>query len=346
MEAQAAASCHLCSSDTTLGVAAENSVNQREAVAIAMTSGLSVSVVVTTFNHGPLVVESVRSVLAQTRSPDEIIVIDDGSTDGTQDRLGASFGAAIRYIWQPNSGIARSRNRGMAEASCELIALMDGDDLWHVRKLELQVAAYERYPDSGLVAVRPLLFRDGDSTPILDVDVGNPPISSCDRLKELIEDQFIGTTSMAMIPRPVFHTVGPAKAHYELCSFVDLCCRIAKNRPVTMVEAPLAYWRYHPDSASGPLESRALRWLPEMISILEQARKDWEPRHAPMLNGAIRKHVRSLAWHAYQLRAGADAEASVDILRRLVRQYPWDVKLWRYYAAASSWGFVGRSLQR
>src|SRR6266849_6286184 len=97
------------------------------------------SVIIPTYDSGQLVVEAVASALAQSLAPAEVIVVDDGSTDDTRERL-ALFGPPVRYIHQKNQGVAAARNTGLHEATGELIAFLDADDVWHPLKLELQVS--------------------------------------------------------------------------------------------------------------------------------------------------------------------------------------------------------------
>jgi glycosyltransferase involved in cell wall biosynthesis len=98
-----------------------------------------VSVIIPTFNRGPLTARAVESVLAQTYPWPEILVIDDGSTEDTGNLLIERFGDRIRYIRQSNQGPGAARNRGICEARHELVAFLDSDDVWLPRKLEAQV---------------------------------------------------------------------------------------------------------------------------------------------------------------------------------------------------------------
>lgn len=93
------------------------------------------SAVIPTYNRGALVVRAVESVLAQTRPPDEIVVVDDGSTDDTPARLAPYLGR-VRHVRQANAGGAAARNRGVAEASHPWIAFLDSDDVWDAGHLE------------------------------------------------------------------------------------------------------------------------------------------------------------------------------------------------------------------
>ena len=98
-----------------------------------------VSVVITTFNRGALVLNAIESVLNQTYTNYEIIVIDDGSTDDTGTRIRPYLGR-IQYLWQENRGLSAARNKGIELAKGEWIAILDDDDTWLPRKLELQLA--------------------------------------------------------------------------------------------------------------------------------------------------------------------------------------------------------------
>jgi glycosyltransferase involved in cell wall biosynthesis len=96
----------------------------------------SVSAIVPTHNHGRFLGEAVRSALAQTRPPLEVIVVDDGSTDDTGEAVAALAGL-IRYVRQENRGVSSARNRGAGLALGTLLAFLDADDLWMPEKLEL-----------------------------------------------------------------------------------------------------------------------------------------------------------------------------------------------------------------
>jgi len=100
---------------------------------------MRVSVVIAAYNSEAYIAEAIESVLGQTVPPDEVIVIDDGSTDGTRGVLD-SFGDRIVALTQANSGQAVAVNKGLALARGELIGFCDADDLWTARKLEMQQA--------------------------------------------------------------------------------------------------------------------------------------------------------------------------------------------------------------
>ena len=109
-----------------------------------------VSVIIPTYNCAKYVVKAIESVLFQSYGKSEIIVIDDGSTDNTRDVL-RSYMKDIVYIHQENTGLPGARNRGLREATGDIIAFLDADDLWRNDKLEYQIQVLESCPSVGIV---------------------------------------------------------------------------------------------------------------------------------------------------------------------------------------------------
>ena len=106
----------------------------------------TVSVIIPTYNRSSLVAKAIKSVLAAISPGDEILVIDDGSTDDTTAVVGA-FGDAVRYIRIANSGSSVARNLGIRSAKCPLVAMLDDDDQWLPDKVELQRTVMDRFPE-------------------------------------------------------------------------------------------------------------------------------------------------------------------------------------------------------
>lgn len=121
-----------------------------------------VSVIIPTFDRMQLVVAAIESVFAQTYPRLEIIVVDDGSTDGTaeaiqtiisQSSLGREKRPKIHYLFQQNMGPSRARNEGLKAAKGDWIAFLDSDDLWLPEKIELQLRAVEQFNDQCGVCI-------------------------------------------------------------------------------------------------------------------------------------------------------------------------------------------------
>ncbi len=109
----------------------------------------SISCIVPVYNGARFLAEALDSILAQTLSPTQIIVVDDGSTDATAG-VAKAYAPRVTYLWQANSGPASARNRGIGVATGHFVAFLDADDLWHADKLERQIRALESNPAAGI----------------------------------------------------------------------------------------------------------------------------------------------------------------------------------------------------
>jgi glycosyltransferase involved in cell wall biosynthesis len=139
-----------------------------------------ISAIITTFNCETYLGQAIESILNQTVAADEIIVVDDGSSDGSAE-LVRRYGSRVLYLWQSNRGPGAARNLGIRVAQGELLAFLDSDDLWLPRKLELQMAALDRDPDIDLVFGQMVQFRDDEPGVAAGVDehAQPSPLISC-----------------------------------------------------------------------------------------------------------------------------------------------------------------------
>lgn len=199
----------------------------------------TVSVVIPVYNARDVIRATIDSVLAQTWTNYEIIVVDDGSQDGSGDIVQA-LGTCVRYIRQENTGVAGARNRGIEESTGEYIALLDHDDLWHPTKLEKQVAVLAQRPEVGLVITRIRHIRS-DGTPTGDAQAYNPG----DPFYRVFVKGYVPTPSSAMIRRSTFDAAGTFDREFNSAGLDDheLWPRIAMACEIAAVEEPLTYHR-------------------------------------------------------------------------------------------------------
>ena len=120
-----------------------------------------ISVVIPLYNKAGQVARTLRSVLEQTFDRFEVVIVDDGSTDGSADEACSVHDNRIRIVRQRNAGVSAARNRGIAEARYDLIAFLDADDEWKPTYLETQCNLYRKYPDCSVFACN-YEFRNAD----------------------------------------------------------------------------------------------------------------------------------------------------------------------------------------
>lgn len=118
-----------------------------------------ISVIIPTYNREGYIADAIDSVLQQTCGDFEVIVVDDGSTDGTRERV-AAYGEKVRYIFTSNRGVGHARNLGMAHARGEFLAFLDSDDVLYPYMLELESRLLDLHPDVGLVYGEMSAFDD------------------------------------------------------------------------------------------------------------------------------------------------------------------------------------------
>jgi len=293
----------------------------------------NVSVVITTYNQSRYIEQTIRSVLEQSYRDFEVVVVDDGSTDETP-RLLARFGDQITVVRQANRGVAGSRNTGVRHARGSLVALLDGDDLWHPDKLTVQVNAAREHPESGLIVVEGVMF-DGS------VALGSSLLG--DRAKEIFSEtdnqvtgsfyelflnrNFIMTVSQVMIPKEILESVGPSDEAVRLSSDYDLYLRIASKYRVTFLKDKLTYWRYSPTSSSGPDILRIFRFAHDDFQIWTKQLRSAPPARARMIRDNMARRINELALTAYYFGRRHNRVYATRFLLSMLRWRPFSIPL-------------------
>lgn len=221
-----------------------------------------VSVVIPTYNAAAMVEEAIRSVLAQTYGDLEIIVIDDGSTDNTEEVM-RRFGEQVRYFKQENQGVSAARNFGIKQARGEYIAFLDSDDLWLPEKLAEEVPWLERDPQLGLVYCDWAVISGQE---VLHASyLESLPGSSGYVFDELVQSGFI-LTSGVVVRRACLDDVGDFDKSLAIAQDYDLWLRISYTWKVQLVAKGLFTKRNLDGSLSSNLSKTAL----ERIALYEK----------------------------------------------------------------------------
>ncbi len=196
-----------------------------------------VSVIIPTFNRVEFLEKSIGSVLEQTLACAEILVIDDGSSDGTEKmvaRLAEQSRGMLRYIYQDNQGASAARNRGIAEAEQDLLCFLDSDDWWDLRKLELQFAAMEEQPDYLISHTRELWFRHGKR--VNQKKKHAPPHGNI--FHRSLGMCVVGMSTV-MVRRELFDRYGTFDESLLCCEDYDLWLRVGCREEFLLIDEPL-----------------------------------------------------------------------------------------------------------
>lgn len=201
-----------------------------------------ISVIIPTHNGERLIAETLRSVLAQTLSPDEVIVVDDGSTDGTADVV-AGFPSPVRIVDNSRGGPAAARNRGIEEAQGPFIAFVDHDDLWREDKLALQMEAFREDPLLDICVTQIQRFRQ---------------VSPADKI-EFLEKPVPGYLTVTMLARrDRFREVGPLNTTLKYSDSAEWFLRAREHDlRIRLLPDVLTWHRSHGENLSEQSADRA-----------------------------------------------------------------------------------------
>ena len=263
-----------------------------------------VSIIIAAYNCEGFIAAALESCLRQTHPKVEIVVVNDGSKDGTGDIL-RSYGGRIKLIEQKNGGLANARNTGVREAGGDFIAWMDADDLVHPEKVATQVAAFRANPSLVLVSSDFSAFRseaEGDyeashirsyyeayrrlggqeaiyptRTPIDHTAVANAVLSG-QVANELLYGNFVHPPTV-MTTRASMLRAGTFDESLRYSSDYDLILRLARLGPFGFIDTPLLRYRRTPQQMSGStsyghMQLETLRILDKVAAANADASRD------------------------------------------------------------------------
>ena len=192
-----------------------------------------VSIIIPTYNRASFLKKAIDSVLSQTYDTLELIVVDDGSDDGTED-LVAAYGSEVVSLRQENRGPSAARNAGIRAARSDLIAFLDSDDWFDKRKLAIQVAAMQNNPSFLISHTEEIWYRCGA---FLNQKKKHRK-SGGDIFARCLELCAVGMSTV-MVRRTLFDTVGLFDETLPCCEDYDLWLRASVKHPFLFVDTPL-----------------------------------------------------------------------------------------------------------
>jgi glycosyltransferase involved in cell wall biosynthesis len=236
-----------------------------------------VSIVMPCYNGEAFLAEAVDSVLGQTCQDFELIVVDDGSTDGSAAVL-ARYGERIRVLRQANAGVSAARNAGIAAARGDFIAFLDSDDWWEPDFLAEMVAAMAD-PRTAIAYCGWQNVGVGEGKPFVPPDYEGP-----DKMHHLLRFASLWPIHAILIRRSLMPPGVPFNPAYPACEDYDLWLRIAAFHPIRLVPRVLAYYRKHGDANATSDQARVARFnllvkqrfladFPELAQRISRARR-------------------------------------------------------------------------
>lgn len=205
-----------------------------------------ISVVIPAYNAMTYLPDTLNSVLGQTFTDFEVLIIDDGSTDHIQSWFAQSvIDSRVRLISQINQGLSGARNIGIKNAQGEYVAFLDADDLWVPTKLEKQTDWLDDNPAVGLIYNWTALI-DAEGKPTGRIMGGNV---EGDVLQEILQHNIIDCPSV-LVRRQCFENVGLFDCTLRSVEDWDMWIRIARCYPFAVTKEPLVYYRQHPSNMS------------------------------------------------------------------------------------------------
>jgi glycosyltransferase involved in cell wall biosynthesis len=281
-----------------------------------------VSVIVPTYNRWPMIAEAVESVRAQSFRDFELIVVDDGSTDSTVEKL-KKFGSCLRLISRSRGGVAAARNQGAKVAQGKYIAFLDSDDLWLPKKLAIQMAFMINEPEVEICQTEEIWIRRG--VRVNPKEKHRKP--SGDIFRRSL-DVCLVSPSAVMITRDLFERAGGFDERFPVCEDYELWLRIGLEHEVALIPTALVVKRGgHPDQLSHSLwgmdrfRVAALRKL--LRTGLGGQKREWainamKQKIAVLCYGA-RKRGREHEAAAYEALLAEFCEEPLDVRRANLR---------------------------
>jgi len=287
-------------------------------------SGPRISVIITSYNQRYFLSEAIESVLAQTLRPHEILIADDHSTDGSIDLIKTYTERHrdwIRPLIQPrNVGVARNKNSALAMVEGDLVTLLDGDDRFLPRKLELEFAAYRAHPDARIVHSN-IYYIDREGRRICLWADGEAPPEGHVFAQVLARKYPRGTTFRnELVETRCVREVGGYDEALPRYGDWDLIIRLTRRFQTIYCPEPLTEYRRHPDSLShapGPVHIDAVmaieqKYRPFLAELPEHDRKEIER--------AFRRNLGRLARRsAMEAMDSSDRKIAFDYWLRGIR---------------------------
>jgi glycosyltransferase involved in cell wall biosynthesis len=289
-----------------------------------------ITAIIPTFNSRGYIRDTVESVLGQTYPVHEVIVVDDGSTDGTEQVL-ASYAGRVRYIRQQNAGPPAARNNGVAHATGDWVALLDSDDLWVRTKIERQMEYLEVHPDCGLIYTDMKTF---DDTGVIEESVKvsrNLTLPSGHIFPQMFAETLF-QTSAVMIRKSCLDAVGGFDETLRMGDDYELFLRIARHFELGYIDMPLVLYRQHPTQGTRTWGKQLQHGVPWEALVLKKITNLYPEIFEELGRHNIQRRLsKPYVALAYACFAEGDHRNARQLTRQALRYWPSNFSYLRYY---------------
>lgn len=280
---------------------------------------MKVSVIIPTYNRSKVVCDAIDSVLAQTYQDFELIIVDDGSTDDTKEKLKPYLiDERIRYEWQENAGVSAARNKGVTLSNGGMISFLDSDDLWKVDKLELEVGFLKKHLDVSVVFSDTEVYS-GDSfnpswlksRPIFSKFLSGLSVADGGVLRQrdislyLIEEFPVKGCNFSLT-RQAFLRAGIFDHSFMAAEDWEFFIRLGLTENFGYIDQVLVMARESKDSLNHKEKESSYLSMLDFLSNLRMKLAD-DPQMQAVINMSISNISRQLNW--YYLEKGSRLEA-------------------------------------
>jgi glycosyltransferase involved in cell wall biosynthesis len=287
-----------------------------------------VSVIMPVHNGEKYIVEAIESGLAQTYSNFELIVVNDGSTDGTYERI-RPFLDRIKYVAHPaRRGVCAAANTGIENATGKLIAFFDSDDVWLPEKLELQVQYQQEHPQVALVHTDYLLFDEGG---ILPKDNSPPDVKRAGWIFPELFAECVICANTVMVRRDCLEKVGAFDETLYTGDY-DLWLRIARAYEIGYVPRVLTKYRQHPAQLSKTVHTSGPDAEPYNVTVIKKILRLYPEIPQELGESAVRRRMSMLYFQAaYDFLYKGHLSTARKYLREAIRYQPLNLRCYLYY---------------
>ena len=268
-------------------------------------NSFSISVVIPTFNRLIYLERAIKSVLNQTISVNEIIIVDDGSDDGTSEFIHSNY-PNLKYIFQSNSGVSAARNTGIKAASSNWIAFLDSDDAWVANKIQKQITELELNPEMNFCHSNEIWIRNGK-----EIKQKNTHKKFGGFIFNKCLDKCRISPSTVICRRSLLIKLNGFDEDLAICEDYDLWLRITSNNPVIYIEKPLIIkYGGHQDQLSRNSEGIESYHIKSLEKLLKQ---DFPSEHRIAMENMLINKLKIYA-------NGAKKRGRVNIYNKFIKR--------------------------